>query len=508
MVEFSTVSSGGTISSSDHNAILDHAFDKAAAFVVRVNGVEYEAIKGGGPTGTGMVTYGGSGDAGGITGTDAHDVIEAAFGGLTSGRTWKEKVLLKGSFTIDDTLDVPSYTIVETDGKITLDNSIEKSIFVNDDVANGNTDIVFLGGVLDGNKANNFAGAAYSGGIILKGCTRVLVDNVTFVDNYSNAFSTDKDGANDKCEEVVVRNCFVRGCNGDSAIRMFNCDYFSATGNKVDGCYVGIWCTTSQYGLVANNVIRDGNGADNLNGGIGNGQGVSVSTSSSYIDVADNIIVNMDESDTDQTGGYGVQVNASREIAVEGNNITLCESEGIYTAGATSYCIFSGNIVHNNARGGAQGTYSEVKLNCTTGYHVFVGNTVLETGTRQCDYLVNVLNGSSDHNIIQSNMLSGVPVANMVNLATATNFVRHNKGYLTENSGSDTVASGTTSKAVAHGLGLTPSAEHFSVIGKENPTNDVGTIWVDTIGAANFTVNVENDPGASNWDFGWKVMVD
>jgi len=77
--------------------------------------------------------------------------------------------------------------------------------------------------------------------------------------------------------------------------------------------------------------------------------------------------------------------------------------------------------------------------------------------------------------------------------------------YVIKNSGSDTIANGTTSKVVAHGLSVTPSAEHFTIIGKENPTADVGTIWVDTIGAANFTVNVENDPGASDWDFGWKV---
>jgi len=75
----------------------------------------------------------------------------------------------------------------------------------------------------------------------------------------------------------------------------------------------------------------------------------------------------------------------------------------------------------------------------------------------------------------------------------------------TEMNGADSIASGTTSKVVSHSLAVTPSAEHFTIIGKENPTNDVGTIWVDTITSTQFTVNVENDPGASNWDFGWKV---
>jgi hypothetical protein len=83
--------------------------------------------------------------------------------------------------------------------------------------------------------------------------------------------------------------------------------------------------------------------------------------------------------------------------------------------------------------------------------------------------------------------------------------VQGNIGYVTKNSGSSSITSGSTSVAVAHGLSVTPVAEDFNIIGKENPTNDVGTIWISGIGSANFTVNVENDPGASDWDFGWSV---
>ena len=82
-----------------------------------------------------------------------------------------------------------------------------------------------------------------------------------------------------------------------------------------------------------------------------------------------------------------------------------------------------------------------------------------------------------------------------------------NHGFMTENSGYNTIANGTTSVVVTHGLDYTPLAEQITIIGKENPTNSVGTIWVDTIGAASFTVNVENDPGASDWDFGWAVRL-
>lgn len=92
--------------------------------------------------------------------------------------------------------------------------------------------------------------------------------------------------------------------------------------------------------------------------------------------------------------------------------------------------------------------------------------------------------------------------------ASATNIkIEHTPDFLTENCGSDSIASGNTSKTITHGLGTTPSAEHIHIIGKEDPTNSVGTVWIDTITSTQFNVNVENDPGASNWDFGWFARI-
>jgi len=49
---------------------------------------------------------------------DAAKVIQRALDGLTSGRTWKEKVVLKGYFEIDATILIDSYTIFELHGTI------------------------------------------------------------------------------------------------------------------------------------------------------------------------------------------------------------------------------------------------------------------------------------------------------------------------------------------------------------------------------------------------------
>ncbi len=72
-------------------------------------------------------------------------------------------------------------------------------------------------------------------------------------------------------------------------------------------------------------------------------------------------------------------------------------------------------------------------------------------------------------------------------------------------SGTDTIADATTAKTVTHGAGFTPSLDQITVTLGENPTNDPGNIWIDTIGATTFDVNCRNDPGASGLDFSWRV---
>jgi len=71
--------------------------------------------------------------------------------------------------------------------------------------------------------------------------------------------------------------------------------------------------------------------------------------------------------------------------------------------------------------------------------------------------------------------------------------------------GTGSIASGTTADIITHGLGYTPLAGDITITLTENPDNTPGAIWVDTIGATTFTVNCENNPGASNLDFAWSA---
>lgn len=99
MIEFSTQTAGEIIKSDKHNAMLDHAFEKPASYIIRMNGAECEAIKGGTSSGAGMITYGGAADYGGVDGGDPAAVIQAVIDALTSG-----KILLKdGTYSLGST---------------------------------------------------------------------------------------------------------------------------------------------------------------------------------------------------------------------------------------------------------------------------------------------------------------------------------------------------------------------------------------------------------------------
>jgi hypothetical protein len=76
-------------------------------------------------------------------------------------------------------------------------------------------------------------------------------------------------------------------------------------------------------------------------------------------------------------------------------------------------------------------------------------------------------------------------------------------GWVARNRGNGTITSGNTSVVITHGLSGTPVGAEISINPNGNPTNDPGNIWVDTIGATQFTVNVRNDPGVSGFGFGW-----
>ena len=106
-------------------------------------------------------------------------------------------------------------------------------------------------------------------------------------------------------------------------------------------------------------------------------------------------------------------------------------------------------------------------------------------------------------NEIENNHIYGV--ATPLSDSGTNTVIQNNNGYTTENSGTATLANGSTSIAVNHGLDVTPSAGDIMV----TPMGSLGSasfFYIDTFTSTQFTIHTNADPGV-NVDFAWKAIV-
>ena len=149
----------------------------------------------------GINIYAKNGNTGNIdySGSDVVTVIQKAINNLTAGRTWKEKIVAKGNLSITTKLKLPSYTILEVQGKFVLANNTNQTMISESDPINGNTQIEIIGGEYDGNRLNNTTG---SDGIAFSKITNSYFKNM----NISN-FSRDGFVLDINCQNNYIDNC-------------------------------------------------------------------------------------------------------------------------------------------------------------------------------------------------------------------------------------------------------------------------------------------------------------
>ncbi len=255
----------------------------------------------------------------------------------------------------------------------------------------------------------------------------------------------------------ITNNLFV------NAVKSSNVG--AITVSNVGGTSENFWISeniirfTSDPPVVVNGILVRGESSSNLTSGF------TVSNNKIHIstDVTENVNVGV------YLLGYSSGARTVQHGVVCGNTVTGAGFLNYGLIGAQSqYNTYTGNSVYNAIISGAH-------FDAATSYSVLSQNTFLVCAV-----------GAS-------------------NLGGATNILRDNVGYVTENSGTGSITSGSTSDVITHGCSYTPAAADIVITLTENPTNTPGAIWVDTIGPAEFTVNCENDPGASNLDFSWAV---
>lgn len=361
----------------------------------------------------------------------------------------KSNVILRG--------DGPTATILKQDSNI------------NGDVLTGTTITNF--GIydlqVDGRKGGNATGD--NGISLAAGCQYFTIQNVLTQNNVLKGISVEsgKDG--------TIFNCW-------------------ATANDQDGITVSTSTTDKSQGL---RII----GCTSYN----NSQyAFGIVTASTSHQVSKDISIIGCRGYANST--YGISIKGLDGGIVANNVIDDNDLEGIMLGDVTDAAyradevVVTGNVVKNN--GTESSNRNGIRLQYTQDTLV-VGNRCFDDqATFTQDYGIYLNNTTRP--VVIGNEVNGNGIANMGGQTSP--YIRYNNGWTTENNNWGVIVSGATSTTISHGLSVTPAAEDIAVVGANNPTNDPGHVWVDTITSTQFNVNCKSDPGASGFAFGWSIL--
>lgn len=211
----------------------------------------------------------------------------------------------------------------------------------------------------------------------------------------------------------------------------------------------------------------------------------------------------------EKTVNYRIESNKSNQnissfVSLYDSGWESGSDEGIIIIGNVSYkdpyniqiyAYYYVSIIGNILDGGTGFTLQRIYADANSREIIVKGNIITNTDTT--NPLVQfepAVTGQVEGNHID---LKGVIAPGAI--------VRSNEPFVTENSGTATVVSGSTSIAVNHGLATTPTRVYISLT--NNPTNDPQVCWVDTLGVAQFTIHTKVDPGATGAIFNWRAQV-
>jgi hypothetical protein len=483
------------------------------------------------------------------SGATAATVIQYAIDNLTAGRTWKERVVIKGSITLSASIVLASYLIIQLDGKIKLSNDAHVPIVKN--TANV-TQVEICGGDWDGNLAEDTHGGSECRGITVYGasaaskCSYIYIHDLAIHDiAYDNI-------AVMYCDNVTVQNCHIYNagdyaqgssywghglgmyyssncvvdhchihdvasggcyfyCEDDSTAQTVNNNQI--THNLVERTYTsgisfgrrGAEDSTS-YDLHQGNIVRNC-GIDGTHPGIN--VGYDGTTKGVYCAVTGNVVYCDDEYDSDAgialagdycsiTGNVVKNIN-HHNILIQGDYNTIVGNvvdesrtegySGIYLDG--NYNDVSGNMVTNLV---GYGIWC-YPLSTTSNYNHIHGNTIdtADVGLRA--------SAGATGNIMEGNVIRNTSAGYQIYDSGTSTVIRRNSGWLTEASGTATIVSGQALVNVTHGLSATPTK--ITATGSSVDTN---ALYINTVGSSTFRINSAGNVGGNRTVY-WRAEV-
>ena len=475
-----------------------HGLEKTASYIIRKNGVYYEAIKGGTSTGTGKIAYGGVDNADGTDGTDGSAVIQAALDNLTAGRIHKEAVVCKDALTLEDTVTVSAYTLLDlSQAKILGGAGLTLYPFY----INGISNVEVIGGLITGDgssptTAQNGVDYYDYTGIQINNSTNIKVhhnsnigcwgavnvynsSDVWVSDNYgymcAGGWQSVADSANIKNVHFIHNDAHEFGDDAISFLAQgFTISDFSACHNSVDAAVTivavndatgtGVKATYTAVGGILYRGDISHNRFTNL------GQSAIICNSMHDTTISHNNIYNVGQTSATQKQAVLLGVattNPCTNLKVCDNFIDTSEGNGI-TAESVTDSRFIGNTIENMSAGvnGAlyfwgsednhitgntirNNTGNGILFGVGNGYNTLIGNKLYSNTL----YGVNL--GGFDYNRLIGNDFQGNGSGSFTGGA-ANDYYSANRGYVTE-------AWGTVN-------GTTPIAVTFAPAMKSTPT--------------------------------------
>ena len=295
-------------------------------------------------------------------------------------------------------------------------------------------------------------------------------------------------GRSDVIADNTIRNTVV------GAININEGNDISIIGNtikEVDDHGIHVYNRSSDITIVGNTIV-------DVTGNVGGAAIDIVGTSSTRctdVMIADNIIRGTEAHGANLTfvdhidfrnnhikdiNRCGIISGASTDITITGNTIRnfglTTDRWGIYAYNAGAYLTGDMDILNNKIDGGITG----------------INGVYIQSDSTNC--------------VVKNNRVANVSGDALLFDAPANVICRGNKGWITENSGTDTLAAGGTTKAVTHGLDVTPVAGDIMItpLGSLlNATEFYISAYTDTT----FTITVDADPGGAGILFAWQAAV-
>lgn len=202
-------------------------------------------------------------------------------------------------------------------------------------------------------------------------------------------------------------------------------------------------------------------------------------------------------------GGIGIKVESASKSRIVACNFDGCGQDAIFLTG--SNCVVVGNTITEPGHGGTANAYSGIRMSFAGGGHVITGNQIISiTPTNTRSAIRESTGGPTKPSIIVGNMIDQSSIAFgtaiVENGAIGSRFAQ-NGGFVTDATGTATVAVAASTVTVNHGLVSTPTEVDLT------PTNDPQQrYWVSGITATQFVVNLAAAAVTTAPTFQWRCQ--